>query len=253
MGQGADRAEAQALIRRYQDSDQAAAAWEALQAQWTEVLDTVQVNTPDPAMNLLPNGWLLYQTLACRVWGRSALYQSSGAYGFRDQLQDVLALLHTRPALAREHILRAARHQFIEGDVLHWWHPPSGRGVRTLIRDDLLWLPYVTAQYVAVTGDESILQEQVPFLKGETLKDEEEERYGYYESTQEAYSLYEHCRRALKRGDTKGRHGLPLMGGGDWNDGMNQSGGQRGERRKCLAGLVSLRYPGEFCPTLPAP
>jgi cyclic beta-1,2-glucan synthetase len=224
VGQGADREESRALIRRYRDPDQVMAAWQAVQTLWNNILETVQVATPDAAMNLLLNRWLLYQALSCRIWGRSALYQSSGAYGFRDQLQDVMSLLHTRPDLARAHILRAARHQFTEGDVLHWWHPPSGRGVRTLIRDDLLWLPFVTAHYVAVTGDETILQEQVPFLKGEPLKPGEEERYGLYETTQDSYTLLEHCRRALQKGDTRGPHGLPLMGAGDWNDGMNRVG-----------------------------
>lgn len=230
IGQGADRAETQSLIQRFQDPAQVAAAWQAGQAMWADILGTVQVDTPDPAMNLLLNRWLLYQTLSCRVWGRSALYQSSGAYGFRDQLQDALALLHSRPNLARDHILRAACHQFTTGDVLHWWHPPSDPGVRTHISDDLLWLPYVTAHYVAVSGDEAILQEKVPFLKGDPLKDDEEERYGHYDSTEELYSLYEHCRRALKQGDTRGQHGLPLMGSGDWNDGMNRVGHEgRGE------------------------
>lgn len=230
IGQGADQEEAQALIRQYQQPAQVSAAWQAVQSLWTSILETVQVDTPDPALNLLLNGWLLYQSLACRVWGRSALYQSSGAYGFRDQLQDVLAYLHSRPDLAREQILRAARHQFSEGDVLHWWHPPSGRGVRTRIRDDLLWLPYVTAHYVTVTGDESILQEQIPFLKGQPLPEDEDERYGQYDSSAETYPLIEHCRRALTQGDRRGWHGLPLMGSGDWNDGMNQVGSEgRGE------------------------
>jgi cyclic beta-1,2-glucan synthetase len=230
VGQGADRTETQALLDRYQDAEQVAVIWQAVQELWENILGTVRVNTPDTAMNLLLNRWLLYQTLSCRIWGRSALYQSSGAFGFRDQLQDVMALLHSRPDLTREQILRAARHQFTIGDVLHWWHPPSGRGVRTLIKDDLVWLPYVTTQYIAATGDEAILFEEVPFLKGAPLKEGEEERYGLYESTEETATLYEHCRRVFKKSEARGPHNLPLMGAGDWNDGMNKVGiGGQGE------------------------
>jgi cyclic beta-1,2-glucan synthetase len=224
LGQGANREETLALIRKYSDADEVAATWQAVQDTWRDILGTVQVNTPDPAMNLLLNQWLPYQALACRVWGRSALYQSSGAYGFRDQLQDVMALLHTRPDLARAHLLRSARHQFEAGDVLHWWHPPAGRGVRTRITDDLVWLPYVTAHYVNGTGDTAVLDESVPFLKGVPLKPDEEERYGHYQPTDESYSLFEHCCRVLDKATTKGKHGLPLMGAGDWNDGMNRVG-----------------------------
>ncbi len=224
LGQGADRDEALHLVERYRDDGAVEAAWEETTGWWDDLLGTVQVRTPDRGMDLLLNRWLPYQALACRIWGRSALYQSSGAYGFRDQLQDVMALLHAAPHLAREHILRSAAHQFEEGDVLHWWHPPSGRGVRTRISDDLLWLPYATAQYLKTTGDETILDEPVPFRKGEPLQDDEEERYGDFEVSQYEASLYEHCLRALGKASTSGPHGLPLIGAGDWNDGLNRMG-----------------------------
>lgn len=224
IGVGAGREDSLSLIRAHQTAEKVEAAWQAVHQHWDEILGTITVDTPDLAMNLLLNRWALYQTLACRVWGRTALYQSSGAFGFRDQLQDVLALLHARPDLAREQIVNAARHQFDAGDVLHWWNPPSGKGVRTRFSDDLLWLPYVTAEYVQVTGDTSILHEQIPFLLAPPLGRGEDERYNLYEPAQEMYSLYEHCRRALEKGTTAGVHGLPLMGSGDWNDGMNLVG-----------------------------
>ena len=230
IGEGANRSESLALIGQVQSPGQVEVIWQAVQHQWDDILNAVTIETPDPAMDLMLNRWLLYQTLSCRLWGRTGLYQSSGAFGFRDQLQDALALLHTRPDLTRAQILEASRHQFEAGDVLHWWNPPTGRGVRTRFSDDLLWLPYVTAEYVTATGDESILRESLPFLKGEPLKPEEEDRYSQYESMTEANTLYEHCLRALKRGATAGAHGLPLMGTGDWNDGMNRVGmGGRGE------------------------
>lgn len=224
LGQGTDRAESMELVRRFHEPGQVEATWQAVHQQWDAILGAVQVTTPDSAMNLLLNRWLLYQALACRIWGRSALYQSSGAYGFRDQLQDTMALIHARPDLVREHLLRSTRHQFDAGDVLHWWHPPTGRGVRTRITDDLAWLPYVTAHYVAATGDTAVLQERTPFLRGAPLAKEEEERYAQYEATSETFTLYEHCRRALEKAVTAGQHGIPLMGAGDWNDGMNRVG-----------------------------
>jgi cyclic beta-1,2-glucan synthetase len=230
IGQGGSRDEALSLAREYKTPARANEALQAACRHWDDLLGTVQVSTPEPAMNLLLNRWLLYQSLSSRVWGRTALYQSSGAFGFRDQLQDVMALMHAAPQRAREHILRAAHFQFEAGDVLHWWHPPSGRGVRTRCSDDLLWLPHVTAHYIASTGDLSILDARAPFLKAQPLRDQEEERYSTYPATEETFTLYEHCRRALQKGSTAGAHGLPLMGAGDWNDGMNRVGiGGKGE------------------------
>ncbi len=230
LGQGGDRADAITLATRYQDAAQVEQAWQAANDFWNDLLGAVVVHTPDPAMDLLLNRWLLYQSLSCRIWGRSAFYQSSGAFGFRDQLQDVMGLVHAAPGLARQHILTAAGRQFEAGDVLHWWHPPSGRGVRTRCSDDLLWLPFVTAHYVEATGDDSILAERTPFLQAAPLAAGEDDRYGEYPTGSGNASLYDHCRRALERGTTAGSHGLPLMGSGDWNDGMNRVGaGGRGE------------------------
>jgi len=224
LGQGSDREHALELIREYQSFARVESAWQETVTRWDALLTTVSVRTPDRALDLLLNRWLLHQTLSCRVWGRSALYQSSGAFGFRDQLQDVMALVYAAPELVRSHILDAAAHQFEEGDVLHWWHPPTGRGVRTRCSDDLLWLPFVTAFYVTSTGDESILTESIPFIVGDALEKGELERYGHFETSQDTHSLYEHCRRALERGTTAGPHGLPLIGSHDWNDGMNRVG-----------------------------
>jgi cellobiose phosphorylase len=225
LGQGADLAETQALIERYRRPGEAVAAEQAVSNWWDELLGQIQVATPDPAFDLLLNGWLLYQTLACRVWARSALYQSGGAYGFRDQLQDVMALLHCAPEVAREQILRAATRQFVEGDVQHWWHPPTGRGVRTRFSDDYLWLPFVTEHYLRTTGDLAILNESLAFLEGRALADGEAEYYDLPSISAQHGTLYEHCVRVIELALTRmGPHGLPLIGAGDWNDGMNMVG-----------------------------
>jgi cyclic beta-1,2-glucan synthetase len=199
-------------------------------AAWDRRLSVVAVRTPEPSFDVMLNRWALYQALSCRMWARSAVYQSSGAYGFRDQLQDVMAFVYAEPMVAREHILRAASRQFVEGDVQHWWHPHTGRGVRTRFSDDLVWLPFVVDHYVRVTGDARVLDEEVPFLSMRALEPFEHEVYDLPQIADERASLYEHCLRALRRACTQGPHGLPLIGGGDWNDGMNRVGSEgRGE------------------------
>ena len=225
LGQGNDRAQAGELVQCYRATETATALANVKQS-WEQVLAKIQVKTPDRELDILLNGWLLYQTLGCRLWARAAFYQVGGAFGFRDQLQDSMALAVTRPDLTRAHLLRAAARQFSEGDVQHWWHPPTGRGVRTRFSDDRVWLPYAVLRYIKVTGDTDILAEPLPFQEGAALMPEQDD--AYYQPTQslQQASLFEHCARALDLSLETGSHGLPLMGSGDWNDGMNRVGNQ---------------------------
>ncbi|MFN2378468.1 MAG: GH36-type glycosyl hydrolase domain-containing protein [Candidatus Binatia bacterium] len=224
LGQAADADAALALVASLGESGAAQAAFERSKESWRDLAGAVEVHTPSKSFDLMMNGWLLYQAYSCRMRGRTAYYQSGGAYGFRDQLQDSAALVYARPDLSRAQILLHAAHQFVEGDVLHWWHPPAARGTRTHSSDDLLWLPYLTATYMGTTGDESVLEEKTPFVRARLLAEGEDEAYLTPEVTAETASVYEHCCLALDRSLTSGAHGLPLMGTGDWNDGMNRVG-----------------------------
>ena len=224
FGEAASSSEAELWIARYREPGSTEKSFAAMRNFWHERLGRLQVHTPWPELDVLVNGWLLYQATSCRLWGRSALYQSGGAFGFRDQLQDACALLWSRPEDTRAQILLHAAHQFPEGDVLHWWHPPWERGTRTRFSDDLLWLPLVSAWYAEFTGDESVWDEQRPFVRARLLEPGEDEAYLAVERTAEQGSLYAHCCRAIDRSLTRGAHGLPLMGTGDWNDGMNRVG-----------------------------
>jgi len=225
LGLGRNGADAAALVQRFRGAGSAADALDKVRAHWARTLGAVQVRTPEPALDVLANGWLLYQTIACRIWARSGYYQSGGAFGFRDQLQDSMATLHAAPAIARAQLLLCAAHQFVEGDVQHWWHPPLDRGVRTTCSDDYLWLPLATARYVLASGDRGVLDETVGYLEGRPLHPGEESYYDLPQPAGLRETLYRHCVRAIEHSlGRRGVHGLPLIGGGDWNDGMNRVG-----------------------------
>jgi cyclic beta-1,2-glucan synthetase len=247
FGEAIDLDQARRLVARHGDTSAIEPALDRVRSFWQHTLSAVRIRTPEPAIDLMVNGWLLYQTIACRLWARTAYYQSGGAFGFRDQLQDSAALLHVRPDLMREQILLHACHQFIEGDVLHWWHPPKSRGTRTRFADDLLWLPYLTAHYVEATGDRAVLDERRPWLAARPLAEGEDEAYLLPKASGRDGSVYEHCCAAIDRSLAVGAHGLPLMGTGDWNDAMNRIGrGGRGE--SVWVGFFLYAILGAFAP-----
>ncbi|HYJ79817.1 MAG TPA: hypothetical protein VEW03_09465 [Longimicrobiaceae bacterium] len=247
LGEAEDEATARRLLECYATVEAASAALDEVRAFWDDMVGQIQVATPSPELDLMVNGWLTYQNLSCRMWGRTAFYQSGGAFGFRDQLQDSSALVYLRPELTRAQIVLHAGHQFVEGDVLHWWHPPLSAGIRTRFADDLLWLPYVTAFYLAATGDRAVLDESAPLLAAPPLPAGSDEVYLQPTHSGEAASVFEHCCRSLDRSLTRGAHGLPLIGTGDWNDGMNRVG-REGRGESVWLGFFLHSILGDFIP-----
>ncbi len=247
LGETGTKEEALKIISRFRNLAAAKEEFEKVIKYWDELLGTITVRTPDAALNTIVNRWLLYQSLVCRIWARSAFYQSGGAYGFRDQLQDVMSLVYAQPEIARAQILRAAARQFKEGDVQHWWHPPTGRGVRTRFSDDLLWLPFVTSFYIKITGDKAILDEQVTFIEAPLLSPDVHESYMQPSVSEETATIFEHCARTIDRSLAVGVHGLPLMGIGDWNDGMS-SVGDEGKGESVWVGWFLLNTLADFVP-----
>ncbi|MGI9078490.1 MAG: GH36-type glycosyl hydrolase domain-containing protein [Gemmatimonadaceae bacterium] len=247
LGEAESADAARTLLKRYDTPVAIAGALTEARAFWRDTLSAIRIETPSPAIDLMVNGWLAYQNLGCRMWGRSAFYQSGGAYGFRDQLQDAAALIYLDPGLTRRQILLHAAHQFVEGDVLHWWHPPASKGIRTRFSDDLLWLPYIAAFYLQTTGDESVLHEEARFVTARELEPDEDEVFLFAEDSGESASVYEHCCRAIDRSLTAGAHGLPLMGTGDWNDGMNRVG-REGRGESVWLGFFLYHILADFIP-----
>ncbi|MGN1327813.1 MAG: GH36-type glycosyl hydrolase domain-containing protein, partial [Clostridia bacterium] len=224
LGNSSSKEESQDIAYKYSNINNCKNEYIKVKKYWEEIINRLQVDTPMESTNILLNGWLIYQTISSRLYGRTGFYQSGGAYGFRDQLQDVMSVKYVLPEITRQQILKNSEHQFIEGDVEHWWHEETQRGIRTKISDDLLWLPYVTSDYITFTNDYGILEEETYYLEGKTLSDSEDERYDLYKASNIKESLYKHCIRAIEKTLNFGENGLPKMGTGDWNDGMNNVG-----------------------------
>lgn len=250
LGQTESQELARQLIRHYENIDHVKSAYQAVVKYWDDLITTIQIRTPEPSFNILMNRWLLYQTLSCRYWARTAFYQSGGAYGFRDQLQDCMAFVYSDPQLAREQIIRASERQFVEGDVQHWWHPPTGRGIRTTMSDDLLWLPLVVSFYIQTTGDISILDQQTHFIEAPLLSPGQEDSYTQPAKSTDSATILEHCMRAINRSLPLGQHSLPLIGTGDWNDGMNRVG-VHGQGESVWLGWFLYKTLNDFLPFLP--